>query len=142
MHLATSGPDLYELKSQLVVSNSFQPSEAPYPYFNVAKPLRKAIKEHLYRLNNEADLRNHPWALHAMHAITQGKAAEVIGVVLVVRWQSCEPDRPHVGCLLPPSVSPVPSIRASTPRWVFAATPSYDMIANYERTLRDNEREG
>lgn len=137
MHLAMNGPDLCELKSQLVVSNSFQPSETPYPYFSVAKALRKAIKEHLYRLNNEADLRNHPWALHAIHAITQGKPADVIGVVLIVRWQSCE--RPHDGYLLPPSVSPVPSIRASPPRWVFTAPPSYDMIANYERTLRENE---
>ncbi len=142
MHISTSRPDHFELKSQLVVSNSFQPSEAPFPYFNVAKPLRKAIKEHLYRLNNNADLRNHPWALHTMHAITQGKPAEVVGVVLIVRWQSCEPDRPHDGYLLPPAISPVPSIRASPPRCVFTATQLYDVIANYERTLRDNERDG
>jgi hypothetical protein len=142
MHLAMNGPDQYELKSQLVVSNGFQPSDAPYPYFSVAKPLRKAIKEHLYRLNNEEDLRNHPWALHAIHAITQGKPVEVIGVVLIVRWQSCEPEKPPEGYLLPPSTSPVPSIRASPPRWVFMAPPSYDVISNYERTLRDNERDG
>jgi hypothetical protein len=116
MHLAVNGTDHYELKSQLVVSNSFQPSETPYPYFNVSKPLRKAIKEQLYRLNNEADLRNHPWALHAIHAITQGKQAEVTGVVLVVHWQACEPERLHESNLMRPAVSPVPSIRPSPPR--------------------------
>lgn len=141
MHLAMNGPDQYELKSQLVVSSSFQPSEAPYPYFNVAKPLRKAIKEHLYRLNNEENLQSHPWALHAIHAITQGKPAGVIGVVLVVHWQSCELDGPYEGYPIANS-SPVPSIRASPPRWVFAAQPSYEVIANYEQTLRDNERDG
>jgi len=140
MHLAISGSDRVELKSQLVVSNSFQPSEPQFPYFSVAKPLRKAIKDHLYRLNNEADLRNHPWALHAIHALTQGKSADMIGVVLIVRWQSCE--RPQDGYVLPQAISPVPSIRASPPRWVFTAPPSYDLCANYERTLRDNERDG
>ena len=142
MHLSLNGPDQYELKSQLVVSNSLQPSEAPCPYFNVAKPLRKAIKEHLYRLNNEADLRNHPWALHAIHTITHGKPPEVIGVILVVHWQSCEPERLHESYLLPLSTSPVPSIRASPPRWVFIVPPSNDAVTNYERTLRENERDG
>ena len=136
-----NSPDQYELKSQLVVSNSFKPSEAPYPYFSVGKPLRKAIKEQLYRLNNEADLRNHPWALHAMHAITQGKPAEVIGVVLIVHWQPCQPERPYESDLSS-CTSPVPSIRGSPSRCVPIAPPSYDMIANYERTLRDNGRDG
>ncbi|CAG8643546.1 3661_t:CDS:2, partial [Acaulospora colombiana] len=54
----------YEVRSQLVVTEGFQPTDSVYPYFSVTKFWRKAIKTELQRLNNHSeDLREHAWAL-------------------------------------------------------------------------------
>ncbi|KAG8841741.1 hypothetical protein FRC20_004850, partial [Serendipita sp. 405] len=92
LHLAAVPGDQYEVRSQLVVSDGFQPTDSVYPYFSVTKFWRKAIQTELQRLNNYSDdLRDCPWALSSLHSITQGKPADVVGVVMVVQWMSCEP---------------------------------------------------
>ncbi|PVF95575.1 hypothetical protein CPB86DRAFT_817118 [Serendipita vermifera] len=92
LHLAALPSDQYEVRSQLVVTEGFQPTDSVYPYFSVTKFWRKAIKTELQRLNNHSeDLREHAWALGSIHSILQGKPADVVGVVMVLHWMSCEP---------------------------------------------------
>ena len=92
LHLASTPGDQYEVKSQLVVTDGFQPTDSVYPYFSVTKFWRKALKTELQRLNNHSeDLKEHAWALESIHSITQGKPADVVGVIMVLRWMSTEP---------------------------------------------------
>jgi hypothetical protein len=140
LHLAATTPGDYELKSRLVVTNEFQPTEAVYPYFNVTKFWRKAIKTELQRLNNHSeDLRDHAWALGSIHSIAPGKSADVVGVVLVMHWMSCEP----VENPMPLHPSPlVHTSRPSSTQWVSCA--SNDIILYADRVagmFRDPERD-
>lgn len=110
LHLAASSSENYEVRSQLVVTDGFQPTDSPYPYFSVTKFWRKAIKTELERLNNHSDdLRDHAWGLGSIHSITQGKPADVVGCVLVLHWMSCEP----VG--EPPAITHSPMAHSSRP---------------------------
>src|SRR4051812_31207904 len=92
LHLAATSSEQYEVKSQLVVTDGFQPTDSAYPYFSITKFWRKAIKTELQRLNNHSeDLRDHAWAIASIHSIAQGKSTEVAGIVMVLHWMSCEP---------------------------------------------------
>jgi hypothetical protein len=137
LHLGTKGSENYEIKSQLVVTEGFQPTDAAYPYFSITKFWRKAIKTELQRLNNHSeDLRDHAWALGSIHSITHGKPADVVGVVMVLHWMSCEP-------VETPNASPMThSSRPSSRQWVSCA--SNDIIRHADRLagmLRDPERD-
>ncbi|CCA67107.1 hypothetical protein PIIN_00941 [Serendipita indica DSM 11827] len=118
LHLASAPGDLYEVKSQLVVTDGFQPTDSVYPYFSVTKFWRKAIKTELQRLNNHSeDLRDHAWALESIHSVTQGKPADVVGVIMVLRWMSTEPaDAPMAGNYSPMVHSSRPSPRQEPER--------------------------
>jgi hypothetical protein len=116
LHLAALPSEQYEIRSQLVVTDGFQPTDSVYPYFSVTKFWRKAIKTELQRLNNHSeDLREHAWALGSIHSILQGKPADVVGIVMVLHWMSCEP----VETPVPLSHSPmIHSLRHSPSQWV------------------------
>lgn len=140
LHLAATPSDQYEVRSQLVVTDGFQPTDSAYPYFLVTKFWRKAIKAELERLNNHSeDLRDHAWALASIHSITQGKPAEVVGCVLVLHWMSCEP----AGTLPPTSHSPMMhSARPSPRQWVSSVPIGLSPHADhYNRTFREPERD-
>lgn len=121
LHLAAQANETYALRSQLVVSSGFQPTEAAYPYFSVTKFWRKAIKTELQRLNSHSDdLKEHAWALASIHSVTQGKPADVVGVVLVVQWMSCENGAeqttdPLSSSLGTMSLAPIPMIPSNRP---------------------------
>jgi hypothetical protein len=140
LHLGATSSEHYEVKSQLVVTDGFQPTESAYPYFSVTKFWRKAIKTELQRLNNHSeDLRDHAWALGSIHSITHGKPADIVGVVMVLHWMSCEP----VQTPMPLHASPmIHSSRPASRQWVSCA--SNDIILHADRVaqmLRDPERD-
>ena len=140
LHLAATPSDNYEVRSQLVVTDGFQPTDSAYPYFSVTKFWRKAIKAELERLNNHSeDLRDHAWALGSIHSITQGKPADVVGCVLVLHWMSCEP----AGEPAPTSHSPmIHSSRPSPRQWVHSTPNGLSQHADhYNRALREPERD-
>jgi hypothetical protein len=140
LHLAAIPSGQYEVRSQLVVTDGFQPTDSPYPYFSTTKFWRRAIKAELERLNNYSeDLRDHAWALGSIHSITQGKPAEVVGCVLVLHWMSCEP----VETPAPASHSPMtPSARPSPRQWVTSALAGLSIHADhFNRTTSEAERD-
>lgn len=119
LHLASNSSEQHEVRSQLVISDGFQPTEAVYPYFNITKFWRKALKAELQRLNNHSlDLREHAWALASVHSVAQGKIADA-GVVLVLEWQAESLERTERQNSIPMPMTPLlHSVRASPRQWV------------------------